>query len=86
MIKRMTNKDIRAILFDMDGVLFDSMKNHAEAWVRAMKENNLTMTHEDVYSRSRHTHSFPIPPLITSSIILPPMRKLFWNSRHSAIT
>ena len=24
--------------------------------------------------------------LITSSIILPPRRKLFWNSRHSAIT
>ena len=42
-------KNVRALLFDMDGVLFDSMKNHAEAWVRAMKANNLVMSHEDVY-------------------------------------
>ena len=55
MIKRMTNKDIRAILFDMDGVLFDSMKNHAEAWVRAMKENNLIMSREDVYMNEGRT-------------------------------
>ena len=51
----MTNKDIRAILFDMDGVLFDSMKNHAEAWVRAMKENNLIMSREDVYMNEGRT-------------------------------
>ena len=55
MIKRMTKKDIRAILFDMDGVLFDSMKNHAEAWVRAMKENNLIMSREDVYMNEGRT-------------------------------
>ena len=51
----MTKKDIRAILFDMDGVLFDSMKNHAEAWVRAMKENNLIMSREDVYMNEGRT-------------------------------
>ena len=28
---------------------------------------------------------FPAPSVITSSIILPPRRKLFWNSKHSAI-
>lgn len=45
----------KAFLFDMDGVLFDSMKNHAEAWVRAMKENGLTMSREDVYMNEGRT-------------------------------
>ena len=48
-------KNVRALLFDMDGVLFDSMKNHAEAWVRAMKANNLVMSHEDVYMNEGRT-------------------------------
>lgn len=47
--------NVKAILFDMDGVLFDSMKNHAEAWVRAMKANNLTMTHKDAYMNEGRT-------------------------------
>lgn len=46
---------IHAVLFDMDGVLFDSMRNHAEAWVRAMKANNLTMTHHDAYMHEGRT-------------------------------
>ena len=29
----------KAIMFDMDGVLFDSMKNHAEAWYQTMCEH-----------------------------------------------
>lgn len=47
--------DVKAILFDMDGVLFDSMKNHAEAWVQAMKANNLEMTHNDAYMNEGRT-------------------------------
>lgn len=30
---------LKAFLFDMDGVLFDSMKNHAEAWYQTMVEH-----------------------------------------------
>ncbi len=30
---------LKAVLFDMDGVLFDSMKNHAEAWYQTMVEH-----------------------------------------------
>ena len=29
--------DLKAVLFDMDGVLFDSMPNHAESWHKIMK-------------------------------------------------
>lgn len=47
--------EIKAILFDMDGVLFDSMPNHAEAWVQAMKANGLKMTHRDAYMHEGRT-------------------------------
>ena len=30
---------IKAVLFDMDGVLYDSMKNHTVAWVQSMSVN-----------------------------------------------
>ena len=33
-----TRINLKAVLFDMDGVLFDSMKNHATAWHEAMKQ------------------------------------------------
>lgn len=32
-------KVLKAFLFDMDGVLFDSMRNHAEAWYQVMGEH-----------------------------------------------
>jgi len=30
---------LKAVLFDMDGVMFDSMRNHAEAWFKVMGEH-----------------------------------------------
>jgi beta-phosphoglucomutase len=39
----------KAVLFDMDGVLYDSMPNHAKAWVQCMENYGLTMTEEDAY-------------------------------------
>ena len=39
----------KAILFDMDGVLFDSMPHHAKSWAQISKEFGLDMTPEDVY-------------------------------------
>lgn len=30
-------KQLKGVFFDMDGVLYDSMKNHAESWEQAMK-------------------------------------------------
>ena len=40
---------LKAVLFDMDGVLYDSMPNHAYSWVNVMKNNGLTMTDVDAY-------------------------------------
>ena len=40
---------LKAVLFDMDGVIYDSMPNHAYAWVHAMRSFGYNMTEEDAY-------------------------------------
>jgi len=46
----MKKQQLKAVLFDMDGVLYDSLPNHAYSWVKAMLDNGLSMTKEDVYA------------------------------------
>lgn len=53
--KKEQNTPLRAVLFDMDGVLYDSMPMHAEAWVQAMHRHGLTMTDEQVYMNEGRT-------------------------------
>ena len=40
----------KAVLFDMDGVLYDSMPNHAVAWQESMKQFGIHMTAADAYA------------------------------------
>jgi len=40
---------LKAIIFDVDGVLVDSMRFQADAWVKAFKEVGITITREDIY-------------------------------------
>lgn len=40
---------LKAVLFDMDGVLFDSMKNHTRAWYRVITELGIACTLEEFY-------------------------------------
>lgn len=40
----------KAVLFDMDGVLYDSMPNHAIAWQQSMAEFGIQMTADDAYA------------------------------------
>ena len=47
--------DLRAVLFDMDGVLFDSMKNHAHCWQETMTHYGLHITAEEVYQNEGRT-------------------------------
>lgn len=51
---------LKAVLFDMDGVLFDSMPNHAYAWSHAMTRYGLRMTPEEVYMNEGRTGSSTI--------------------------
>ena len=40
----------KVALFDMDGVLYDSMPNHAKAWRESMASYGLDMSEEDAYA------------------------------------
>jgi len=41
--------DLDGIIFDMDGVIYDSMPNHAVSWHKAMTSYGLDMKPEDAY-------------------------------------
>lgn len=41
--------DLKSVLFDMDGVLYDSMKWHAKSWKETMDEFHLQSTPEEFY-------------------------------------
>ncbi|MDD6740927.1 MAG: HAD hydrolase-like protein [Prevotella copri] len=40
----------KAVLFDMDGVLYNSMPNHAVAWQESMQQFDIHMTAADAYA------------------------------------
>jgi len=40
----------KAVLFDMDGVLYDSMPHHAIAWQQSMQKFGINMTAQDAYA------------------------------------
>ena len=46
---------LRAVLFDMDGVLFDSMPFHAKAWSQVMTDAGFKFSEEDVYMNEGRT-------------------------------
>ena len=46
---------LRAVLFDMDGVLFDSMPYHADAWSKVMTDAGFAFSREDVYMNEGRT-------------------------------
>lgn len=46
---------LKAVLFDMDGVLFDSMPSHAYCWSRALNRYGLRVTPEEAYMHEGRT-------------------------------
>ncbi len=55
LIKMKFNSDLKAVFFDMDGVLFDSMPYHAKAWTKAMQELGIPFTEYDAYLHEGRT-------------------------------
>lgn len=47
--------ELRAAMFDMDGVLFDSMKNHARSWHETMAHFGLDMPEWEAYMHEGRT-------------------------------
>lgn len=47
--------NLKAVFFDMDGVLFDSMKNHAKAWSLTMKKYSMNLSEEEAYMHEGRT-------------------------------
>ena len=46
---------LRAVLFDMDGVLFDSMPYHADAWTEVMNRHGLHFTRQEAFLHEGRT-------------------------------
>lgn len=46
---------LKAVLFDMDGVLFDSMPYHAEAWHKIMTAHGFEFSREEAYLHEGRT-------------------------------
>ncbi len=46
---------LKAVCFDMDGVLYDSMSHHAEAWAKASADFGLGLTRHDVFMQEGRT-------------------------------
>lgn len=46
---------LKAIFFDMDGVLFNSMPYHAEAWHQVMKKYGMNLSREEAYMHEGRT-------------------------------
>ncbi len=42
---------IKAVIFDMDGVITDTMPYHFKAWKEIFKRQGIHVTHEDIYTR-----------------------------------
>lgn len=46
---------LKAVLFDMDGVLFDSMPTHAKAWYKTAVHFSLPLTEKEAYEHEGRT-------------------------------
>ena len=46
---------MKAFFFDMDGVIYDSMPNHAQAWEEVMSRHHLPFTAYDCYLNEGRT-------------------------------
>ena len=42
---------VKAVIFDMDGVITDTMPYHLRAWQKALREEGIGITFEEIYAR-----------------------------------
>ena len=66
----------RASLFDMDGVLTDSMPNHVEAWRQVFGSFGISVSREDILRREGEKGILPLKSLLAGNGIKPPPEDL----------
>lgn len=59
------------LFFDMDGVILDSMKYHAQAWILAFRELGLEFTEEEIYLHEGAIELDSALGLFTSKGVIP---------------
>ncbi|MCM1035326.1 MAG: HAD-IA family hydrolase [Paludibacter sp.] len=69
----------KAFFFDMDGVLFDSMPHHAEAWEEIAHKYGFDFTARDTYLQEGRTGQDVITECYTKKYGTPPEEKLIWK-------
>jgi beta-phosphoglucomutase len=47
---------LKALIFDMDGVLVDSMPDHADAWIAVFNEIGISISRQDIYDIEGSNH------------------------------
>jgi len=47
---------LKALIFDMDGVLVDSMPYHADAWITVLNEIGINISRQDIYDIEGSNH------------------------------
>ena len=57
---------VKAIIFDLDGTLVDSVRYHAEAWVKAFKEYGYDFSHETLSQQIGKGSEFIVGELLSS--------------------
>ncbi len=67
-INALKSLDLRAFLFDMDGVLYDSMPFHAQAWSYAFEQEGIAFDHYNVYMREGMTGSSTVEEVFESQL------------------
>jgi len=50
-IKKTAGVKTKAVIFDMDGVITDTMPYHFKVWKKIFLNHGITVSHEDIYSR-----------------------------------
>ncbi len=72
----------KAFFFDMDGVLFDSMPHHAQAWEVVMSKYALGFTARDTYLQEGRTGQDVIEECYRRKYHTSPPRSLVWQIYH----
>ncbi len=67
-LEKLKDLDLKAFFFDMDGVLFDSMSNHAKAWCSAFDDLGIEFSAYDAYMREGMTGASTIRDAFTRQL------------------